>query len=68
MNILVVNLITRLKHAYAAACKALGLANKLKRNDLKGAILSRLNSLRSELKKYGKYSFITNIRYTGILA
>ena len=46
-------LIQSLRLAYVAACKALGLANKLKRaKGQRGRIMSHLNRIRAELKRY----------------
>lgn len=46
-------LIQSLRLAYVAACKALGLCNKLKRaKGQRGRIMSHLNRIRAELKRY----------------
>ena len=65
----IANLVSALRVAYVAACKALGLANKLKDSKRRGQVMARLNKLRSELKKYdnGNLSIMESVAYRGLL-
>lgn len=64
-------LIHSLKVAYVASCKALALANKLKRKEHKSRIMGRMNQIRAELSRFE--SMVSNgdlfdcIKYTGVI-
>jgi hypothetical protein len=63
----VVILINALNKAYKAACKGLGIANKLGRNDLKGRIMGNMNKIRAELKKYSALPLFMGVAYNGAI-
>jgi hypothetical protein len=63
----VITLCLTLKRAYVIACKALGLANKLGNKKHKGRILSRLNRIRSELKRYEDAPLFEMVCYNGVI-
>lgn len=64
-------LIHNLKLAYIASCKALALANKLKRKEHKSRILGRMNQIRAELCKFESMAsnggLFDCIKYTGVI-
>lgn len=64
------HIIQALKAAYVASCKGLKLANKLKSAKDKSRIMSRMNRLRSELKKWEKLiaDAFTSVKYDGLVS
>lgn len=63
------HIIQALKAAYVASCKGLKLANKLKSAKDKSRIMSRMNRIRSELKKWEKLvaDAFTSVKYDGLV-
>ena len=56
-----------LEKAYIAACKGLGIANKLSDKSHKARILGNMNRIRSELRKYSRVHAFENVAYRGCI-
>lgn len=59
-------LVRELRKAYIASCKALGLANKLKRH--RARVLARMNIIRKELNQFEKQIHKGFVAYSGCIS
>lgn len=63
----IANLLNKLERAIAAAKRGLGIANKLKRSDLRSKFMSALNKMRAELRFYSKSPLFHATLYGGTI-